>query len=164
MRENHRVKVLFLCMGNICRSPAAHGVMESMVARSGLAGRILVDSAGTLDYHEGELPDQRMREVAARRGYDLTHRSRPLTARDFHDFDHIVAMDRQNLADLEEYRPHGKSRAEVTLLMSHCSDAPVEEVPDPYMGGRAGFEQVLDLAEQGCRALLDAIGRKHNLG
>jgi protein-tyrosine phosphatase len=163
MDENSKVSVLFLCMGNICRSPAAHGVMETLVEQKGLADRIMVDSAGTLDYHEGELPDARMREAAARRGVDLTHRSRPLTARDFHSFDYLVAMDHQNLMDLEEFRPHGKSRAEVSLLMSHCDTPAMDEVPDPYLGGRAAFEQVLDLVDQGCGALLKTIRQRHGL-
>jgi protein-tyrosine phosphatase len=163
MRENGNVAVLFVCMGNICRSPAAHGVMESMVAARGLSDRVRIESAGTLDYHEGELPDGRMRDAAFRRGYVLDHRSRPVTSRDFHAFDYVVAMDFQNLHDLAEFTPRDGGRAKVSLLMSHCESAPKAEVPDPYLGGSSAFEHVLDLVEQGCAALLDEIQRAHAL-
>ncbi len=162
-KTNETVRVLFICMGNICRSPAAQGVMEKFVADRGLEERVVVDSAGTLDYHEGELADPRMRHAATRRGYELTHRSRPVRPHDFLEFDYVVAMDDANLEALERFRPGRNEKAVISLLLSHWDKAPRRDVPDPYYGGKEGFENVLDLVEGGCAALLDSIEARHGL-
>jgi protein-tyrosine phosphatase len=157
------VKILFVCMGNICRSPVAETVMEKMIEGRGLEQRITVDSAGTLDYHAGELATPQMREVAKRHGYAITHRSRQLQPSDFTKFDYIVAMDDTNLEDMRSFVPKDGATAKISLLMSHCKEPPVREVPDPYMGPVSAFERVVELAELGCRSLLDEIVREHNL-
>ena len=157
------VRVLFVCMGNICRSPAAHGVMEHLVKQRGLADVIQIDSAGTLDFHEGELPDARMRRAAADRGFELAHRSRPLQTNDFDEFDYIVAMDEVNLRDMQPFTPPRPHRAKVSLLMQHCAAPPCAEVPDPYSHGDMMFDHVMDLAEMACAGLLDKVAAQHEL-
>ena len=147
------MKIVFVCLGNICRSPTAHGVMEKLVADAGLAGRITIDSAGTGAYHLGELPDARSRTHAATRGYELTHRARQFTAADVDAFDLIVAMDRQNLRTMQLVA--GKPTAKLVLLRSFDPTAePDAEVPDPWYGGADGFEDVLDQCERACAGLL----------
>lgn len=150
-----RVRVLFVCLGNICRSPTAHGVMEQLVAEGGYA--IEVDSAGTGAWHIGHPPDPRSQEAAARRGLDLSgQRARRVTVADFHAFHHIIAMDEQNLADLRDMQPED-GMAQLALLLSYAEEGTPASVPDPYYGGGNGFEEVLDLVESGCRGLLDAL-------
>jgi protein-tyrosine phosphatase len=135
------MKVLMVCLGNICRSPTAEAVLRAKLEAAGLADRVAVDSAGTGSWHIGSPPDERSQRHAARRGYDLSAlRGRQVATQDFHRFDLILAMDEDNLADLQRLVPDGGSRAEVRLF------APVE-VPDPYVGGASGFERVLDLVE-----------------
>ncbi|APZ42334.1 low molecular weight protein-tyrosine-phosphatase [Acidihalobacter ferrooxydans] len=152
-----KVKVLFVCMGNICRSPAAQGVFERLVSEQGLQDLIEADSAGTHAYHVGEAPDARMQEAARRRGYDLrAQRARRVTDEDFQRFDYVLAMDRTNLAALQEYASaSGGTAPELFLRYAHGLGA--EEVPDPYYGGTAGFERVLDLVEEAAAGLLRDI-------
>ena len=158
------MRICFVCMGNICRSPTAEGVMKKLAADAGVA--IELDSAGTGGWHAGELPDPRSRASAAKRGYELTHRARQFTADDFADFDLVIAMDRENLAILDGLRRvyHAKLAGDPTgappvrLLRSYEPGAPRDaEVPDPYSGGADGFEQVLDICERACRGLLEAV-------
>lgn len=148
-----RLRVLFVCMGNICRSPTAQGVFEHVLAGTPLANRIDVDSAGTHAYHVGEPPDRRSQAAARRRGVDLSQqRARQVTEQDFADFDLVLAMDRANLDALAARCPvHAKDR--VQLFLAYASDADVEDVPDPYYGGSEGFETVLDLVEAAARGL-----------
>ena len=148
--------VLFVCLGNICRSPAAQGVLQRLVTERGLQGRVWVDSAGTMDYHVGEPADPRMRAAAARRGYALASISRQLAREDFDRFDLIVAMDRENLRDIRslERRHHGQVKLFSDFLPA---DFP-RDVPDPYLG-EAGFDRTLDIIEQGCPAILDYLTR-----
>lgn len=141
-------------MGNICRSPAAEGVLRQRVREAGLAEAIEVDSAGTGGWHAGEPADARMIAAAARRGYELTGRARQVMASDFERFDWIVVMDRQNLRDLKPFDPGGGRWSKVRLLGEFCTRHDEEEVPDPYYGGEAGFQKVLDLLEDGCAGLL----------
>ncbi|MEZ6133612.1 MAG: low molecular weight protein-tyrosine-phosphatase [Pirellulaceae bacterium] len=147
--------VLFVCLGNICRSPAAEGVMQHLVNARGLAGRIRVDSAGTSGYHINQGADRRMRTAAAARGYDLTSRSRMVTARDLSEFDMVIAMDRDNFRELHALCDGPNER--IHLLSDYLDESWPREVPDPYYGGDAGFEQVLDMLEAACPRLLDEL-------
>ncbi len=148
------IRVLFVCTGNICRSPTAEGVFRHMVEAEGLAGEVETDSAGTRGYHIGEAPDPRTIKAAAARGFDLsTLRARRVHPEDFHQFDLILAMDREHLADLQALRPKN-ARAEVKLLLDYHPDKTLRDVPDPYYGDRADFEHVLDLVERASEMLL----------
>lgn len=154
------VKVLFVCMGNICRSPTAEGVFVELLKRHGLEDRIHVDSAGTHAYHVGSAPDPRARAAAAKRGADLgSQRARKVAPEDFEDFDYILAMDRDNLEILEAVCPP-EQRDKLQLLLAFAPDVGVDEVPDPYYGGAAGFERVLDLIEAAAEGLLREISEE----
>lgn len=151
------VKVLFVCLGNICRSPAAEGVFKKVVADAGLSGRIEVDSAGTSGWHIGDEPDRRGQAAAARRGYDLSdQRARKVVAADFDAFDYIIGMDRSNLADLTSMAP-AQARDKVSLFLEFAPQLGQREVPDPYYGGDTGFEDVLTLIEAAAEGLLADI-------
>ena len=155
------VKVLFVCLGNICRSPTAEGVFRGLVEREGLGDRISVDSAGTDAWHVGEAPDQRMRAAARRRGVDLNElRARKATAADFDRFDYVLAMDQGNLAALSRICPSGREDR-LRRFLEFAPKADLREVPDPYYGGPGGFETVLDLVEEGSQGLLDDIRANH---
>ena len=147
-------KILFVCMGNICRSPAAEGIMKAKLKEKGLNNNYFIDSAGTHGYHKGELPDHRMRMHAARRGYDLTSRSRPVTYDDFFDFDLIIGMDDSNISDLNRRAPDEQSRLKIHRMTDYCRNFPDDHVPDPYYGGASGFEKVLDLLEDACEGII----------
>lgn len=158
-----KVNVLFVCMGNICRSPTAQGVFESLVQRSGLAQVIQVDSAGTHAYHLGSQPDQRSQQAALGRGLDLTQqRARKIQTTDFTEFDYVLAMDLQNLQALQAYA-QAKQAQNLKLLMEFASRWHEREVPDPYYGGSQGFERVLDMIEDASEGLLAHIIRQHSL-
>jgi len=151
------VRVLFVCMGNICRSPTAEGVFRQLLHERGLADRIDVDSAGTHAYHVGEPPDPRAQAAARRRGIELAgQRARQVVVADFTTFDHILAMDRDNLALLEAHCPDAQ-RHKLGLLLDYAPDAGRRDVPDPYYGGGRGFEEVLDLVTDAGQGLLDAL-------
>jgi len=148
------MKILFVCLGNICRSPSAEGVMRDLVAKEGLADSIEIDSAGTGDWHVGKNADPRAIEAASLRGIELTSRGRQVSTRDFEEFDLIVAMDRNNHADLLAL--NGGDGSRLRLLREIGEGQPLD-VPDPYYGGDDGFEEVLDLLELNCRALLAEV-------
>jgi protein-tyrosine phosphatase len=154
-------RVLFVCMGNICRSPAAEGVARQVAAERGLDGRVEIESAGTIDYHVGEPPDDRIRAVAATRGYEVNGRARQVTVEDFQSFDLLIAMDRDNLAHLRELRSEldGATgcRAELKLLSDFLPEGSTIDVPDPYYGGGRGFEDVLDMIERAVPRILDEL-------
>lgn len=153
------VKVLFVCTGNICRSPTAHGVFRAFVRNAGLSERIHTDSAGTSGYHVGEAPDRRSLDLAHQRGYDLSDlRARRVTAGDFREFDHILAMDHGHLDALHRMAPKDGT-ADVRLFLDYAPDWPVREVPDPYYGGALGFVEVLEMIEAASRGLLEHIRR-----
>ncbi len=150
-------KILFVCLGNICRSSSAEEIMRQRIVEAGLEHEIAVDSAGILSYHQGELPDNRMRMHAARRGYRLTHLSRPVTTTDFYDFDLIVGMDDRNIDDLKERAPGPDEEKKIVRMTDYCREKAVDHVPDPYYGGASGFENVLDILEDACAGLLEAV-------
>lgn len=153
------MRVLFVCLGNICRSPTAEGVFRHKVREAGLEDRIEIDSAGTGDWHVGKAPDARTRAAALRRGYDLSSlRARQVGASDFSRYDLILAMDHANLKDLQRLRG-GASGAELDLFLRRY-ELEIDEVPDPYYGGEDGFEQVLDLVERACDGLLMEVKRR----
>jgi protein-tyrosine phosphatase len=156
-----QVSVLFICMGNICRSPTAHGVFRALVEREGLSDSIVTDSAGTIAYHVGEPPDRRARETAVKRGIDLSDlRARRAISEDFECFDYLMAMDRDNYRDLMAICPPGYEDR-LHLFMDFAPQRPEKEVPDPYYGGVAGFDRVFDMVEEASRGLLDHILQQH---
>lgn len=155
------VRVLFVCMGNICRSPTAEGVFRHLVRQRGLEDRIEIDSAGTHAYHTGEPPDRRATATARKRGIELANlRARPVEPADYERFDYIVAMDRDNLDHLERGRP-SSATARLHLFCAFAPDLDTDIVPDPYYGGPDGFEYVFDLVTRASDGLLDAIARDH---
>ena len=159
-----KIRVLMVCMGNICRSPTAQGVFEQWVREAGLEERIEVDSAGTHAYHVGESPDSRSQEAALRRGIDLSaQRARRVDERDFAEFDYVLAMDAGNYRDLMDRcrDPDGCSR--IRLFMEFAPENSAMDVPDPYYGGVHGFERVLDLVEEAATGLLKTIRDQHAL-
>jgi protein-tyrosine phosphatase len=156
-----KVRVLFVCMGNICRSPTAHGVFRSMVNEAGLDHLIEIDSAGTHAYHVGNSPDRRAMATAASRGIDLSDlEARRVESEDFASFDYVIAMDQDNFLSLSEICPD-EHIAKIQLFMDFAPQMRTREVPDPYYGGKAGFERVFDLVDAASRALLEDIRRRH---
>lgn len=152
-----RTGVLFVCTGNICRSPTAEGVFRALALARGVLDRLRIDSAGTHDYHVGEGPDPRSIAHAARRGYDLADlRARQIARRDFADFDFILAMDRSHLRILKAIEPAGAT-ASLALFLEHSANWRGQDVPDPYYGGGGGFEAVLDMVEEASARLLEAV-------
>ena len=153
-----KYRILFVCLGNICRSSSAEGVMRHLVEEAGLEEQFVIDSAGILSYHQGELPDPRMRAHAIRRGYNLTHRSRPVRTSDFYDFDLIIGMDDRNIEDLKERAPSVETERKIRRMTDYCTRfTHADYVPDPYYGGAEGFEYVLDLLEDACAGLLEEL-------
>jgi len=155
------VRVCFVCLGNICRSPTAAGVMQRLVSDAGLADRIEIESAGTAGYHVGEPADARSRAAARARGVELEGRAQQFLAEDFDRFDYVLAADRGNLRDLERLAGT-EHRGKLSLLRSFDPEAAaLAEVPDPYYGGPRGFEEVLDVCERACAGLLSSIRARH---
>ena len=155
MKQMYRI--LFICMGNICRSPAAEGIMKHKVQEQGLEQCFYIDSAGMYGWHEGELPDYRMRTHASRRGYKLSSYSRPIKYNDFEQFDLIIGMDDNNIKDLKRMAPNLESQRKICRMTDFCRIHTADIVPDPYYGGASGFELVLDLLEDACDGLLDEL-------
>ena len=154
------MRILFVCLGNICRSPTAEVVFRAVAQREAPDLTLEIDSAGTAGYHVGELPDRRTRQAAARRGYDMSAlRARVVEPDDFEHFDLILAMDRENLRVLERSAP-AQARDRLRLFLEFAPEAGISEVPDPYYGGPNGFEDVLDLVEAASRGLLEHLRRR----
>jgi protein-tyrosine phosphatase len=152
-----KIKVLFVCMGNICRSPTAEGVFAKRIHEEGLQDRVEVDSAGTHAYHVGNPPDPRAQKSASARGVALQHlRARRARAEDFYEFDYVLAMDRENLSGLEAIYPQG-AKGRPHLFLSYAPNLEYDEVPDPYYGGPMGFERVLDMIEEATEGLIQDI-------
>jgi protein-tyrosine phosphatase len=161
MNDNSKINILFVCMGNICRSPTAQGVFRDLVQKQGLSDYIVTDSAGTIDYHAGSKPDRRARETALKRGLDLSDlRARQVSSEDFEHFDYVIAMDRSNYADLETICPPEREDR-LHLFLDFAPQQPIREVPDPYYGGAAGFDRVFDLVEEASKGLLEKIMGQH---
>ena len=158
------VKVIFVCMGNICRSPMAEGVFRRMLEGVGLAEQVYVDSAGTHSYHIGAPPDTRSQATALRRGVDLRNiRARQVTESDLVEFDYVLAMDRDNFEHLLALCQTPELQRRVQLFLDFAPDLPEREVPDPYYGGSGGFERVMDLVEEAAQGLLIQIRERHRI-
>ena len=147
--------VLFVCLGNICRSPTGEGVFQALVDAQNLQQALKVDSAGTMGYHTGHPADQRMQDAAQRRGYSLLSKARRIQTDDLETFDLVIAMDRENLSDIQSLHP--QPLAELRLLSDFLDDSWPTDVPDPYYGGAEGFEYVLDMIETACPAILEHL-------
>lgn len=148
-------KILFVCLGNICRSPGAEAVFNTLIEKKGLENELQCDSAGTAAYHVGEPADSRMRQIGATRGYNLTSKARRVDpTRDFDQFNYLIGMDRQNVRDLRNIARNKNERKQIFLMTDFCSHQNYDSVPDPYFGGDAGFELVLDILEDACEGLL----------
>lgn len=157
-QEGKPIRVLFVCLGNICRSPAAEGIMQSLVEERGDSGRWAIDSAGTGNYHIGDFPDHRMRIHARRRGYELTHRCRQITEDDFNRFDIIIGMDDMNLRNLHRLAPTPETENKIASMAQFFDIATqYDYVPDPYYEGSEGFELVLDLLQSATTTLYEAV-------
>ena len=152
-------KILFVCLGNICRSPAAEGIFNQKIKDRGLENLFLVDSAGTGGWHVGNLADSRMREIALSRGVQLTSRSRQIEENDLYKFDHILVMDKDNLHAVKSLiqDPLNPVNYKIKLILSYSKDSQLDEVPDPYYGGQNGFDKVLDLLDNAIDGLLDSL-------
>jgi len=162
MHANMKIRILFVCTGNICRSPSAEAVMKAVVRKRGLEESFEIDSAGTIGYHAGERADSRMRRHASQRGYDLTSISRKLTQQDYLSFDYIIGMDGENMSDITTMAP-SDAKAQLYKMGEFSNQFQGGDVPDPYYGGAAGFEHVLDLLEDACESLCTFLIEKHGL-
>ncbi len=147
-------RILFICLGNICRSPMAEAIMQKMVDERGLARDFEIDSAGLIDYHEGEQADPRMRAHASRHGYRITHLSRPIRTSDFRHFDLIIGMDDANIDRLHRLSPDLETDAKIHQISEYFTDVRADHVPDPYYGGSEGFERVIEMLEDACQGIL----------
>lgn len=156
------IRILFVCTGNICRSPTAEGVFRFYVHQLGLKNNFHIDSAGLLDYHEGEAPDKRSQDHALKRGYDLSKiKSRPIEESDFSNFDHLIAMDKSHLKAMIELCPKPlRPQKNIKLLLDYSKKWTGQDIPDPYFGGGTGFDLVLDMLEESCRFFLETLNRK----
>jgi len=158
------VRVCFICLGNICRSPTAEATMRRLLEAERLTAQVQIDSAGTGDWHVGSPPDRRASAAARRRGIELTGRARRVTRKDFERFDYLIVMDSSNRNDLLQLAPDAASRAKVELLRNYDPASPRDaDVPDPYYGEGDGFETVLDICDAACRGLLQHIRENHQV-
>ncbi len=150
-------RLLFVCLGNICRSPSAENIMNHLIQQRQLGDQVVCDSAGTASYHVGSPPDRRMAQAAKAQGIQLVGRARQFDPADFDRFDYILAMDRENYRDIVALDPAGKHRDRVKLMCDFCRSHPDQEVPDPYYGGPEGFNYVISLLQDACEGLLDHL-------
>lgn len=159
-----KIHVLFVCLGNICRSPAAEAVFTNIIKRKNLSEKFFVDSAGTAGHHEGEEADPRTIEHSKKRGFEVTSISRPfLSLSDFEKFDYIIAMDNANYNDLLEFDSQKNFSKKVYKMVQFCTSMTVKEVPDPYYGGPESFELMLNILEDACQGLFEKISTDHKL-
>ena len=152
-----KTKILFVCLGNICRSACAEAVMKQVVAQRGLAADFEIDSAGLISYHSGEKADPRMRQHAANRGINITSIARKITTADFSHFDYIIGMDDGNIRRLLDIAPDEQSQLKISKMSDYCRIYHVNSVPDPYYGGPKDFELVLDLLDDACNGLIESL-------
>lgn len=164
MPKSTKIRVLFVCLGNICRSPAAEGIMKKLVADKNLEDFVIIDSAGTSGWHEGELPDARMRSHGRKRGYDFCSRSRLFKRVDFDRFDYIVVMDDSNYSNVSSLALTDGDEKKIHRMTDFSSRFSHDHIPDPYYSGASGFELVLDLLEDACEGLLSDIEHKLDNG
>ena len=157
MTSNNIQRILFVCLGNICRSCTAEEIMRTILHREGLDNTIEVDSAGLISYHQGEQADPRMRAHASRRGYHITHLSRPVRMTDFEEFDLIIGMDESNISGLHDLAPSIEAENKIHRMTEYCTRMVADHVPDPYYGGAQGFENVIDILEDACEGLLQQV-------
>jgi len=157
------INILFVCLGNICRSPSGEGVFKALIKKEGLEKDFFVDSAGTSAFHVGESADRRMQKHAAQRNIYLTSLSRKFTTNDFIKFDYIMAMDRDNYRDILAQDKHNKFNNKVFMMTDYSSLYKGKEIPDPYYGGDRGFEEVLDILEESCYRFLEILKKNHEL-
>jgi len=158
LKDKDKIKILFVCLGNICRSPAAEGIMQALVDERGLSGRFIIDSAGTGNYHIGDLPDHRMRIHARRRGIELTHICRQIRTTDFDNFDIVIPMDASNERNLRQLAPTAEAEKKIVPMATFVNIATrYDYIPDPYYEGAEGFELVLDLLQNACDRLLSTL-------
>ena len=160
LNSSNMHSILFVCLGNICRSPAAQGIFQAIVDRKGTSDMFRIDSAGLYSGHQGQLPDRRMRNAAQRRGYSLDHIARPAGPADFLDFDTIVAMDDNNYEDLMHMAPSVEDSRKVVRMADYLTTHSISYIPDPYYMGHDGFELVLDLLEEACAGLYEKLAGK----
>lgn len=153
-------KLLFVCLGNICRSPSAENIMRYLIEKEGLSDQIVCDSAGTASYHLGEPPDRRMKAAAEKRGIKLEGKARQFQPSDFEKYDLILAMDRDNYWSLVSLDPEKKYRDKIKMMCNYAKFYPDQEVPDPYYGGTEGFNHVIDLLLDACSELLESIKKE----
>ena len=157
MNKHNIQRILFVCLGNICRSCTAEEIMRTILHREGLDKVIEVDSAGLISYHQGEQADPRMRAHASRRGYHITHLSRPVRMTDFEEFDLIIGMDDSNISGLHDLAPSIEAENKIHRMTEYCTRMVADHVPDPYYGGAQGFENVIDILEDACEGLLQQV-------
>ena len=152
-------KILFVCLGNICRSPAAEGIFNQKIKERDLENFFIVDSAGTGNWHVGNLPDQRMRSTALSRGIELNSRSRQIEENDLYEFDQILVMDKDNLNAVKSLTKDQKNpiNSKIKLILNYSKNSQLDEVPDPYYGGQNGFEKVIDLLDDAIDGLIDSL-------
>jgi protein-tyrosine phosphatase len=155
--DSERTRILFVCLGNICRSPLAEAVFRAEMKKRGVEDLFEVDSAGTSGYHAGCSPDRRSTEEARRRGVEVCGTSRQITHEDLHEFDYVIAMDGENFADIDQLKAAVDGTAKLHRLREWGPDGDTLDVPDPYYGGASGFERVHDIIERSCAALLEAL-------
>ena len=153
-------RILFVCMGNICRSPCAEGIMQFLIKQQGLEDEIECDSAGTIDYHQGDSADPRMREYAGLRGYELNSIARKFILQDFEKFDWIITMDENNYSQIRLLDPNNSFTHKIRRMTDFCETTKISSVPDPYYGGSRGFETVIDILEDACGEFLKYIKSK----